>query len=117
MADAHIHFIDAPIFKYTLATRGEDGFMYRKDLQAGDANWQDYEEQNAIILMFSCPCGCGSLHMIHVYTTDTDNTPKGYGNGWKWNGDREKPTLSLSLQINSACRWHGYLTNGVFKKC
>lgn len=63
-----------------------------------------------MVLRFTCPCGCG-----YIGSTPVNEL---YGERrWKWNGDTEKPTLEPSIQMLSACRWHGYLRNGVFEKC
>lgn len=37
------------------------------------------------------------------------------GDGWKWNGSLTHATLTPSI-LNNCCGWHGYLTNGEFKK-
>lgn len=41
---------------------------------------------------------------------------------WNWNGDREKPSLTPSILHwgngkEKPSTWHGYLTDGVLKKC
>ena len=62
-------------------------------------------------MVFCCPCGCGVVGAIPFDTEfNSDSGPK-----WKWNGSVQKPTLNPSIQKTSTCRWHGYLTDGVFK--
>ncbi len=64
-------------------------------------------------MVFVCPCGCGrkgGLQFDGPFVTQ--NRPK-----WVWNGNREKPTLTPSIQQLSGCKWHGFLTDGVFKSC
>ena len=56
---------------------------------------------------FLCPCGCGRVHGC-IISLD------GHNSTWKWDGNEEKPTLTPSLLSLSECKWHGYLTNGVF---
>lgn len=103
-----IHFLETPIYKRELATRSEEGGnFYRSDLQPGDAKWCDYEGHPDPQLSFVCPCGCGMANQMPVYSGET-------GYGWKWNGDRVKPTLTPSIQQMSTCRWHGYLTDGMW---
>lgn len=34
---------------------------------------------------------------------------------WRWNGLTRKPTLKPSILCTGGCRWHGFLTDGVFK--
>jgi hypothetical protein len=60
-----------------------------------------------------CPCGCGATGGIFFDTGDPNQaSPK-----WKWNGDKVKPTLTPSIQRTGGCKWHGFLTDGVFKTC
>lgn len=61
-------------------------------------------------LMFMCPCGCGEICAI-------DTQAKGKRPVWLWNGDTKKPTLRPSLLRTAGCKWHGFLTDGVFKAC
>lgn len=34
---------------------------------------------------------------------------------WNWDGNWENPTLTPSINCQGGCRWHGYLTAGVWK--
>lgn len=61
-------------------------------------------------LNFVCPCGCESVLGIQ-FTSDRG------GPCWTWNGSREKPTCTPSILHLNGCKWHGYLTDGVFKEC
>src|SRR5579883_880059 len=108
-----ITFIAEPIFKHQLCTRGEDGFQYRKDLKPGNARWQDFE--NGTVLSFICPCGCGAANQVSLNKVPESQWSK--SGGWNFSGTREKPTLYPSLQLMSACRWHGFLKDGVFEEC
>ena len=63
-------------------------------------------------LHFVCPCGCGVVAGIAFL-----NPPGQAGPKWTWNGNREKPTCTPSILKLSGCRWHGYLTDGVFRSC
>jgi hypothetical protein len=56
-------------------------------------------------LGFMCPCGCGERGVVLFYKMD--NHP-----AWNWDGNIDKPTLTPSIQRNTACRWHGFLTAG-----
>lgn len=60
-----------------------------------------------------CPCGCGATGAIAFDIP----VPGRSGPKWKWNGSRDKPTLTPSILRTSGCRWHGYLTDGVFRSC
>jgi hypothetical protein len=87
------------------------GMLFRKDVAAGAAWWgkgrsADVTVENAV-LRFACPCGCGCIGALAITHWD----PK----GWSWNGNKELPTTTPSVQMLSACRWHGYLTDGVWK--
>jgi len=63
-------------------------------------------------MLFRCP-ECGSQHGVPLAP---------HGNpGWHWDGNVERPTLTPSIQIlghgkpgTENCRWHGYLTAGVW---
>jgi hypothetical protein len=59
-------------------------------------------------LTFRCPCGCGSIGGIHFAL---------YNPRWTWNGDKDNPTCTPSILRGDGCRWHGFLTNGVFISC
>ena len=88
-----------------------DGQLFRKDVAPGAAWWGrgrsgDQFVENAV-LRFACPCGCGTIGAMPITHWDP--------NGWTWNGNKELPTTTPSIQMLSPCRWHGYLTDGVFK--
>ena len=58
---------------------------------------------------FICPCGCGSLGSVNF-------DPIRKAPCWTLTGTLDKPTVRASIhQLN--CGWHGFLTDGVFKKC
>jgi len=63
-------------------------------------------------LTWLCPGGCGAESTI-VFRgrCDGHNRPS-----WEWNGSLDKPTLTPSI-LSLGCRWHGYLTDGVWKPC
>ncbi len=66
-------------------------------------------------LHFVCPCGCGDIGGIAVAKDLADRD----GNHpiWTWNGDEDKPTTTPSILFTAGCKWHGYLTDGVFRSC
>ena len=110
MAEVPIKLIDAPVFKRALATRdGEHGMFYRDDLPPGTAHIHTYDD-GATVLNYVCPCGCAMAYQIAIYVEGQQ------AHGWKWNGNRERPTLSPSIaMVEGTCRWHGWLTDGVFR--
>jgi len=63
-------------------------------------------------IQFLCPCGCGENFYIpilgHRYST---------GPCWAWDGDEDNPSLIPSILQRTPCRWHGYLTDGIWKGC
>ena len=63
-------------------------------------------------IIFRCPCGCADTGSIKF-----DTVPKASGDDqrWHWDGNREQPTLTPSLNKTWGCKWHGYLTGGVFR--
>lgn len=60
-------------------------------------------------MIFCCPCGCGESGSI-AFKGSGKNRPE-----WNWNGKQDKPTLTPSLNKQDDCKWHGFLTDGVFK--
>lgn len=91
----------------------EQGFLYKDDLQPGDACWaggfNGKDKIENAVLRFSCPCGCKALGGIPLSHWEK--------NGWTWDGNKEKPTLSPSIRMLTPCGWHGYLRKGVFERC
>lgn len=65
------------------------------------AFYVDSETKRVGGMNFRCPCGCDIIAGV--------NFPN-----WSWNESREKPTVTPSIQILNGCRWHGYLTDGIF---
>lgn len=95
----------------------KDGRPYRTDVAPGAAWYgkglrgkKDSEENETVenaVLHFACPCGCGAcggLPLTHWQS-----------NGWAWDGNKELPTCTPSVQMLTPCRWHGYLTKGVWR--
>lgn len=64
-----------------------------------------------------CPCGCGLEGGISFVGPTYGQRGEGQRPLWDWNGDEDKPTLTPSIQRTAGCRWHGYLTDGVFRSC
>jgi hypothetical protein len=64
-------------------------------------------------LTFFCPCGCGSAGGVAVGVDLLDRD--GNHPVWQWDGDLDRPTIMPSIQFLSGCKWHGFLTDGVFK--
>lgn len=69
----------------------------------------------AVRLSFLCPCGCGDVGGVAVAPDPNDRG--GNHPVWKWDGNLDQPTLTPSIQFTTGCRWHGYLTAGVFRSC
>lgn len=81
----------------------------------GDFVFTHNQHGEIIGMIEMCPCGCGATGGINFDVPDgrgVQNSPK-----WKWNGSKDKPTLTPSILRTAGCRWHGYLTNGVFISC
>lgn len=62
-------------------------------------------------MAFRCPCGCGRESWLPF---EPHGRP---GPSWEWDGNETAPTLKPSILFKGGCRWHGYLTDGVFKEC
>lgn len=75
-------------------------------------------ERSGVGLGFNCPCGeCGQRAYV-AFENPIDGGPVVNPElpTWKRTGENfEVITLTPSIQRNSGCRWHGYLTNGEFK--
>jgi hypothetical protein len=70
--------------------------------------WFVVNGQEKIVGMgFDCPCGCGERGMVLFYKLDNHDA-------WKWDGNEDKPTLTPSIQRNTSCRWHGFMTKGMW---
>ena len=63
---------------------------------------------------FMCPCGCGDKSALCFSTYPKDKPADAR---WIWNGSREAPTLTPSILRTMGCKWHGFLTDGIFKQC
>lgn len=53
-------------------------------------------------IQFNCPCGCGSMLGASFP---------------RWTFDADKITLTPSVRRLDGCKWHGFLTDGVFTFC
>ena len=58
---------------------------------------------------YVCPCGCGALGSL-PFRNETPERPS-----WVWDGNVEIPTLTPSVQRTVGCKWHGFLTDGVWR--
>lgn len=102
MSGVPINFVDS-VLDFPEDHAG--GRLYRKDLPPGSA-FLDLEYSH---LEFTCPCGCGTTHCIPLCEGEK------IAHAWLWNGNKEKPTLTPSIFCQTPCKWHGYLTDGIFK--
>jgi uncharacterized protein DUF6527 len=59
-------------------------------------------------IYYCCPCGCGERMSLPIATGDKRDRY------WKWDGNREEPTLEPSIKRLNGCKYHGYLTRGVW---
>ncbi len=71
-----------------------------------------FSDSKILGMVFRCPCGCGSIGSLDFRNDNPDQHPS-----WTWDGNQEMPTLTPSVLKNSDCRWHGYLTAGVWESC
>jgi len=65
------------------------------------------DDEPPTMLTFCCPCGCGDVGGIGLPGNK-------HGPEWTWNGDKEKPTCTPSVRFIGGCKWHGFLTNGIW---
>lgn len=92
------------------ADQQPDGGRKVADSKPGEACWMKNLEGKPSVLAFSCPCGCQEI--VHVPLAINHG-----GQGWEWNGSEDKPTTRPSILRTTGCRWHGYLTDGIFTSC
>lgn len=72
-----------------------------------------YHSGKACGIDFCCPCGkCSQASYLPFRDTELSTEPS-----WEFDGNMEKPTLKPSILRTSECKWHGYLTDGIFVEC
>jgi hypothetical protein len=54
--------------------------------------------------------GCGSLGSLPIRRFDEHPS-------WVWNGNLEQPTITPSIRRLDGCKFHGFLTDGVWSFC
>lgn len=93
------------------ATLVEDIDALRRDRRAGAFDYvPSIDEPKG--MRFICPCGCGGESYMAF---EGHGSP---GPTWTWDGNRERPTLTPSVfNTGMPCRWHGFLTAGVWRPC
>ncbi len=93
----------------TLAVLVEDASV--RSAPAGAFEYFQNSEGKIAGLVFNCPCGCRQVGGLDF---DLPGVPSPK---WQWDGNEAKPTLTPSIHRTNGCRWHGFLTNGVFREC
>lgn len=64
-------------------------------------------------IILNCP-GCGNRSAMDVYSAGEAKPPSP---SWLMLNPPESLTLQPSINCVGCCKWHGWLTNGVFKSC
>lgn len=81
--------------------------------------WHISEDGQLAYFAFVCPCGTDNHSQRNGKKIGYDSIPVRQGDKvddhWKWDGNLETPTLWPSIQRMEGCRWHGYLTRGVWQ--
>lgn len=85
--------------------------MYRKDLAPGTCELFPSVDGQSMSLRYICPCGCGRMRIVPAQTGEKVERR------WLWNGNKNKPTLTPSINCLDGCKWHGFITDGVFTTC
>lgn len=88
-----------------------DGYQIRKDVPAGTFAFLTNQSGEIAAIDYICPCGCGAHGCLTIRKKGGDSP------SWLWDGNEETPTLEPSIQRKAGCRWHGYLTKGVWRTC
>jgi hypothetical protein len=90
-----------------------DGQHFLSNQAPGTISWSNWYNSDEVAgCFYVCPCGCRVVGFLSVRSAMRQESPS-----WEWNGDKDKPTMKPSIQKTSPCKWHGYLTDGVFKSC
>ncbi len=95
---------------YVAGAPGQPGLHFRHDLRPGSAVLEEAKDGQPY-LHYICPCGCGCVGSLPL-------SPMPGRQGWSWaiaDDMRIKPTLHPSIAKRYGCRWHGYLTAGVWE--
>lgn len=80
-----------------------------------DPHWVSYQGRESIGLSCDCPCGCGSRMFIPFRNPPDGGVPYDGNEHPTWvrtGEDFSSMSLQPSIQRNTDCRWHGFLTNG-----
>lgn len=90
----------------------------------------DESENPITYIQFLCPCGkivppdapgydmsCYGSLPLYLSGEQKPTSPPYEMAAWEWNGDRQVPTLQPSIRKMQGCKWHGYLTAGVWTPC
>lgn len=85
-------------------------FVDGHEAAPGSYKFYSIGELESAGLHFVCPCGCGAILGVAF-----KNPPEFYGPVWEWDGNKEKPTVKPSIRHMGGCKWHGYLTDGIFQ--
>jgi hypothetical protein len=94
--------------KTVVAWRRTNMTDLRANGQKGDYALYRNADNEITGMTFLCPCGCGNMSFLNF---DTEAP----GAVWMLTGDANKPTVRPSVhQTGMPCRWHGYLTTGVW---
>ena len=96
--------------------------LFADDAQAG---WFAFEEHNPeacakvgctighvgdrVSILWVCVCPEGHMASVPLQVGPKED------HLWQWDGNKENPTITPSIQFLSGCKWHGFLTNGVWK--
>jgi len=83
---------------------------FRERKVAGSIHCTDPDEFGEVDFWYCCPCGCSSVFPLSAGLKFKPPS----GPSWEWNGSKEKPTLIPS--VNHENHWHGWLTDGEWKK-
>ncbi len=84
-----------------------DGHRVRDDVAPGASWWSKGGDGQIAGLTFCCPCGCKTISFLPI--------KPGYHAQWHWDGNEGQPSLTPSVQKLRPCKWHGYLTKGIWQ--
>lgn len=69
----------------------------------------EVQSEHHMHILCECPCGCGGAMRLPLHRTGQNAKAS-----WEWDGNLEKPTLTPSIRDLTGCKFHGFLTAGVW---
>lgn len=76
----------------------------------------EVQSEHHIHILCECPCGCGGAMRLPLHRPGQRSAVHTKAS-WEWDGSLEKPTLQPSIRDLAGCKYHGFLTAGMWTFC